>query len=385
MKPIRRVGILAVAVLTALTSGCWDAHEIDTLSIVTGIGIDTAANPEDITLVIQMGKVGSKEEAKADDRPYVIKDIVSHDVLFATDTLKHENSRSIFLQHNQAVIFGIDQAKKGINPHLDAFLRNSGTRMEVWVMVGRQTAKDILSVQLEQDKNPALALSKMMDNEQKMSAMLGTSLLCLASNLVDETTAPVMPIISTIWEDDRQKLLVDGLAVFREDKMVGSLSQEEAHYYAWLKDSMKDCVMEINLENGDIMLILNHGGTTWEPVLLPDGNMRIDAKVTGEFSIGEIQGFEGMSMAELMPLAEQSARETVEENMMAVFESSKAMNADIFSVGTAVHRKYKEQWSQMKDKWDELYPNITLHITTEITVKDAGKIFDGITMREEVS
>ena len=36
---------LLILLLAVLPGGCWDAHEINTLSIVSGVGIDTGENP----------------------------------------------------------------------------------------------------------------------------------------------------------------------------------------------------------------------------------------------------------------------------------------------------------------------------------------------------
>ena len=46
----------ATALLLLISSGCYDIVELDTISIVTGVGIDRDEKPDLIRLTVQVGK-----------------------------------------------------------------------------------------------------------------------------------------------------------------------------------------------------------------------------------------------------------------------------------------------------------------------------------------
>ncbi len=50
-------------------------------------------------------------------------------------------------------------------------------------------------------------------------------MLDFMSNLIDKTTAPIAPIIKVVEQDEKNKIVIDGMAVFKGDKLVGRLKQ----------------------------------------------------------------------------------------------------------------------------------------------------------------
>jgi spore germination protein KC len=60
---------------------------------------------------------------------------------------------------------------------------------------------------------------------QRYIACLQVRMLDFMSNLIDKTTAPIAPIIKVVEQDEKNKIVIDGMAVFKGDKLVGRLKQ----------------------------------------------------------------------------------------------------------------------------------------------------------------
>ena len=106
----------ATALLLLISSGCYDIVELDTISIVTGVGIDRDEKPGLIRLTVQVGKAetfggGGETGKEISEKAYLVLDATDRSIVGALDSLRQDNSRTLFLHHNQLIIFGESHAK----------------------------------------------------------------------------------------------------------------------------------------------------------------------------------------------------------------------------------------------------------------------------------
>ena len=139
----------------------------DTIAIVTGMGIDSCGDGDEAEYTFQIGSVtnsSSSSENKSSQNTAILLKRKDKGVLQAIDALVNENNRNPFMHHNQAIIVCEELAKKGINPYMDAFLREREMRMESWLLVAEGKASDVLSVDLEQEDVTSIGLDQIMEN-----------------------------------------------------------------------------------------------------------------------------------------------------------------------------------------------------------------------------
>jgi spore germination protein KC len=386
-KRLKTAVLSGILVFVLFTGGCWDSHELDTLSIVTGIGIDEGQQQGEINFAVEIGKVkqsSSKEENMAfSGDTFTLLEVSSKNLLDAVEQLNLKSSRLLFMPHNEVIIFGRSQAEKGIRTYLDYFIRDDETRMEVRVFVADKNAKDILAVSPQQERLTAVALSRLMEKEAHMSDLLDINLLDFVSRLFDKATSPIAPIIKTVEENGRTRLALSGMAVFKDDRMVGQLSEKEISGYIWARGGIKGGVLDVSTPAGNA--VLNISGTTCkQDVILHEGNrIEVSLKIEGQLSVGELHGYDNMKMADVFALLEQAAATEVNNEVAACFQASQQMDADIFGYGMDVYRKYPGAWETIKEEWSQLYPAITLSLETKIVLNNTGRIVGSLAMEEQ--
>ncbi len=59
---------------------------------------------------------------------------------------------------------------------------------------------------------------------------------------------------------------------------------------------------------------------------------------------------------------------------LALHEAQHKMRADILGFGEEFHRKYPKQWKQIKNRWDQVYPEVEVKIDVEGHVRRQGYI-----------
>jgi spore germination protein KC len=378
-----RAALLCLLILAAavVPGGCWDAHEINSLSIVSGVGVDPAEEPGEFNVTVQIRKV-TKANGGEQEQPFLLLDGTGKNVLEALDQVRLRNNRDLFLHQNQAIIISQDQAALGIRALLDIFLRYHETRLEVWVIVSECSARDLLQIKLVQEPVTASALALMMQQQSDISPKLAVNMLGVTEDLLDASSALVVPMVGIIDEFGTDKVVIKGSAVIVSDRMVGHLTEDETMGYAIGSGPIQSGLLEVSTENGTAVLYISSSDakmkTSWA-----DGHIRADISVDASLSVAEITGFEGQSLGDVFTQLESAANKRMVELISEAFEASRSLDADIFGIGSAFNRTDPRTWSAVKDGWPSLYTQTELGVTVKGWLLESGKISDALTMRGE--
>ena len=383
MKKKRFLSLLVLGLYVLALAGCWDARELDTLSIVAGIGIDTSSQPGEYDFTILVGKAQKSKsdgESSSQSSPYLLITATAKTMLLAFEQTRMKSSRELFLHPNQVVIFGKDLAEQGLEPILDMFIRDHESRLEVWAFVADGRAGDILSTDTKQEPIPAAAIERMTQNASGISKFYGTKMIELFSRLVDKGTSAIVPIISRTQEKDSLSLALSGSAIFIKDKMVGMLNKQETLGYIFAMGDVEDGVLEVPMEGGTAALEVSQLSSKASPIL-KDGKISIKLNVNALLAIGELQGFQGQKMDKLMPQIEKAAAAEIVNKIVNTFLKTQSLKADIYGYGVSVYKKYPKEWETMKDDWNNIYSGIELNVTVKTQLSNTGLIVDSLEMR----
>ncbi len=386
--------LLVLAILFGL-SGCWDSHELDTLFIVTGVGLDKGEKAEEVDVGVQIVKIaggssGGSSGGGADSGggggggdSSILLEASGKSVLSALSTLRHQSTRLLFLHHNQMIVFGRDLAMAGIQEHLDLFLRDEETRMETLVLVADGKAKDVLGAELDQDKLSGVAVTRMMRQFSTISVFLSVNMLGLTSKLLQKTTAPLIPIVEVKKEEDKSKLNISKMAVLKNDRMVGELDWEEITGYLWAKGEINEGIMELATDKGTVSFNILQVSSQSEPVLQSDGRAGVILNIDTALDIEELNGFGDVKLDELYAMLTQETQKAVEQRVTKTFEKSKQLNTDFYGYGGKFHIKYPKQWASMEQQWDAVYPGLQLVLNVKTHIVGTGKTALTLDMEEK--
>ncbi len=381
--------LVALFVLLGVT-GCWDNRELDTLFIVTALGLDAAENEEEVGVSVQIVRVsdgnsgGSSGSGGGEDGgSSILLEASGKSVLAAVSTLRHESTRSLYLHHNQMIIFGREVAIHGIQHHLDLFLRDEETRMETLVLVAQDKAKDVIDAELNQDKLSGIAVTRMMQQYANTSKYLSVNMLNLVSKILQKTTSPLIPMVEVIKEEDKEKLNISKMAVLKGDRMVGELSWEEVTGYLWAMGEINEGILEIATENGTVAMNIIQASSKTVPVLQPDGAAGVIMEIDTTLDIEELNGFGDMKMEELHSMLIKEATQAIEQRVYTTFDKTRQMNTDIYGYGGMYHIKYPKQWESLEQQWDAIYPALRLVLNVKTHIVGTGKTAITLDMEEK--
>ncbi|MGI6005156.1 MAG: Ger(x)C family spore germination protein [Christensenellales bacterium] len=382
---VKRITTFILLVLTLLLSGCWDNRELHKLFIVTGIALDAADNPEEIAIAVQIAKgkqesSGSGDSKETEDSGVIVLEATGETAMQGLAEFNRDSSRTLLLQHNQVLLLGSSMAEQGVKDRIDMFMREQQARMEVLILVVDGRAKEVLSAQMEQDRISGMFLSNMIADMAEVSPHYEVRMLDFASRILDETTSPVAPLIRVLPKDDKQQIVIDGMAVFKQDKMIGRMNNDETLGYIWGMGDVEQCGFTAGSSLGKAAFQTRKLDTKRTVTLRPDGGVQVALNVEATLNIGELRGFEGMKPEELTPHLTQVATEEIRRKITDTFVLAQEMNADIYGFGTSVYRKYPKEWKFMKARWDQIFPDIDLDVQIKVNIPATGQIIQSLEM-----
>ncbi len=383
------IALIILVVLLISLSSCWDNRELDAVSIILGVGIDVIPNDDKLNYIFQLNKSfpsnGGNSSSSSNERQFYNMEAKSTGLMEAQEKIDLNLARVLFMEHNQFVLIGKDKAKKTVEDILDAFMRENFLRIEVYILVADEKAKDVMEIELPQEKVTAIGIYKLIESISKNNKTFDTKIYKFVSESNDVSLTTVAPIVGVKDEGDIKFLDIKGLAVFKDYVMVGELNSEYSRAYSWIMGNYKSATYDLHSDkmyaNINIPSIKYELKTYFnekkEPVV------DIKYKITG--NVGEVISQVEMDAEQLEKYIEEELKKDFTKKLYDCINYSKAINADVFGFGNKFHENNLKDWKKIEKNWEEYYKNLQVNIKTEFRIFSEGKIDDFIYFKEEES
>ncbi|WP_128706549.1 Ger(x)C family spore germination protein [Acetivibrio mesophilus] len=366
--------LISCFLMLFILSGCIGAREINDLEIVIGMGVDKDENPENILLTAQVvkataGKASENESRGEDSKAFWNVSSRGNSVFDAVRQITHKTGNRLFISHNQAVIFGKDIAKEGLQEYIDFFLRAHEMRPTALILIAEDRASDVLNAKPETEKFPAVNIAKLIKTYGFTSNFYKVNMEDFASCLLNPTKAQLVPLVSIIQDGEYKDVYVSGMVVFKKGKMVSKLTHDDVRGLLWILGKVKSGVIIVPSPNeqGKAVLEIIKAKSKVTPEI-KDGKIVMHIKIREESSLSEQTTSENLATNEAFEKIQEASAEVIRKEAMAAFNKSVELNADIFGFGEMLHKKYSKEWKTLKDNWDEIYPTIELNIDVETKI-----------------
>jgi len=355
-------------------SGCLGGREINDLEIVIGIGVDKDENTGNILLTAQVVKDDTAGRATGngsggDSKAFWNVYSRGNSIFDSVRQITHKTGNRLFISHSQVVIFGNDIAEEGLQGYVDFFLRAHEMRPTALILIAEDRASDVLDVKPETEKFPAINIEKLVKTYGFTSHFYKVNMKDFASYLMSATTAPLAPLVSIVQDEECKDIYVSGMVAFKKGKMVGKLNHDEVRGILWILGKVKSGVIIVSSPNeqGKAVLEIIRAKSKVTPEI-KDGKIVMHIKIKEESSLSEQTTTENLATNKAFEKIQEASAEVIRQEVMAAFDKSKELNADIFGFGEMLHKKYSNEWKTLKDNWDEIYPTIELNIDVETKI-----------------
>ena len=116
-----------------------------------------------------------------------------------------------------------------------------------------------------------------------------------------------------------------------------------------------------------------------QPVLYEDGSVEYNIEVYVTVGLGDQTGSINLADAENVTKFLAAVEDGIKSEIQSVVDQTKKLNADVFGFGEAIRMKYPDQWKDMEDNWDAIFPQVVVNSTVKAKSDGSGAITEPLT------
>lgn len=381
-------------------TGCWDSDDIEHRAVVLGISIDKANDSEEeeheqitglgnqfpkpkeglIKLSAQIAVPGriplgpQTGGAGADQEPTWFVSVVGHTIDDAIAVLQQEIADRLFFGHLRVIVISEEVAKDGVTRFNDYLRRNPEIRRTAWMVVSKGEAMHFLKVIPKLERVPTLYLSAMVENAVGLGKFPEDFIGLFWTKLQSKGQDTFLPYLETKKEENYQ---IAGLSYFQDDKMIGTIKPVEIGLF----------MAVMGVKKGGYEVFVDVPGTDSKVIVRADrrmssikttirnGKPHVFIKIHYEGLIDEGGNDVNLDNPDIVNIIADEASRGVVEGTTNLIKKLQAKESDIFGFGEYVRAKQPDYWNsqiQTKEKWREVYKDMTFEIQCKSKIRRVG-------------
>lgn len=298
--------------------------------------------------------------------------------------------KALYGTHNRVRFFTEKMAQYGIEPIQDFFFREFYLDQRPIMMVVKNE-DPLLLFQAETGLSDQVggyiyALSRLKEERSTLTTFVTT--LDFAKDLYKEGKQPIMGVVEVkenkinfdedVKEEEEKKpkkyvMDFEGLAVFKEDKLVGYLDGQEAIAYNLISDTVRQAYIAIPVSGGNISIYVMESKSQVNTEYLGE-DVNINIKIKTRLAIAENMSDYNISENKELKKAEKDINHFIQTRIKeAIQKVQTEFKSDIFGFGDYFHKDYPKKWKTIKHKWDdEYFAKVTINVTVENIIETEG-------------
>ncbi len=381
---------ILVLLVIFLFTGCYNYREINSLSITTAIGIDKKDDNYLLTIqVVNTQKVGSDTNSTGEQSKFITYETKGETIQEALRKIVLESPRRLYINHLQLIVIGEDLAKEGISQIFDFFMRNPEARKQSQIIVAKESkAEDVLKILTPLE---TISSKNIVDSISSDSKYLGVSenntFEYQVKTYLNDRQDIVMSTVKVVGSVDKgenteslkdvssdAKVVLQGLAVFKKDKLVGYLTEDESMSANLVNKKVKDTLVNIECgKNKYITIELMKPKVDISPI---QDKLQMKIKVNGNGNIKEIDCDYDLNDIKVIQEIEKKTEEKIKQNINSVLNKTiNEYKTDIFGFADTIYKSNPKYYKTIKDEWySKNLENLQIDTKVDFTLKGKGNI-----------
>ena len=412
MKKINQLFILSTIILTTLT-GCYDYREINTLAIVSATEINKIGDEYQVS--VQAINPQAPDKTTDPQAPFIIYTGTGKTIQEAYRSITLSASRFMYSNHLDLLIINEKIAKENISDLIDYYIRNPGIRTEFYVLISKDD--NILSITTPIDEISSASIKESIENNYKY---YGVSSRTTFSEFVNMNLNPnleiVLPTIELVKdtptedknineeknnnedinnnksnqeENDsnstsnkntekteiKNKYLLGGYAIFKNNKLVGYLNNKESINYNIITNNIKNTIITYECSKNKYLAIEITDSSS--SIKTKNNKVSIDINLKGNINEShcDIDITKNKNIKKISHDIEEKLNKEITDDILNVRNN---YNTDIYKFKDIIYKHDYSYYQKIKNNYDEAYQNLDISVKTNILLVEKGNILEVI-------
>ena len=390
---MKRNLILLIGISLLLT-GCWDQRELSTITIVTGMAIDKGKNGKFKLTIESVNETELYEQTATGNSPSVLFSLEGETIAELAYKMNIGFSKNAIYSHMRTLVVSKAIAESGMMEFLDTFERSRELRDDFDVILAKEgEAADILQVVYTFQKSSSLKIMSQLESATKgWGSTPNVKVKDLISALTSPGRQPVMTAVRIQGKpkkgesvDNMKKthpdaiVVIDSMALFKGEKLVGFLSVEDTRNYLWTQNQIENTSISVPCGKNQFAALRIIDSKTTVKGRIKNGKPKIGVDIVMEGAIygSSCKGHmdDPKTYKKLDELTNQYVREKVSKTIQTVQDD---YGVDIFGFGEVVYRQDYKQFKKVADHWDEAFKDAEIDVSVDTMIRRAGLRTNGV-------
>lgn len=397
--------MLILLMSSLLLAGCNGARETDEVAYVLLIGIDKKEEGKyDITYEVAVPKSLSGEGGGADKKSTGLITVTAPSLAEARSLLKSTVGRRINLSHNKAFVFGEKMARDGIGDFLAPLLRFREFRGSMYIMV----ANDITAAEFMEKNQPFLEqlpskyIETMILTYDETGYYPRTSLhefytrmkgggapYAILAGINDTKAGKGIPVGVKVSGERSDEYVAGrlpirgqgnpvnfaGTAVFKKDKMIGVLTNEETRMLGMLENHFPQGFLVVEdplVPNKAVNINLRLGRAPDIKVKIVDDNPAITVDILLEGEVTAIPSGVNYERGEQREQLERQVSRIITSQIEKTLLKTREWGTDVAGFGYHARTQFAKAKDWIDYNWDNKYANSQFEVKVTTKLRRAG-------------
>ncbi|KQY83031.1 hypothetical protein ASD24_12120 [Paenibacillus sp. Root52] len=368
---------LALLVICCLfCGGCWSKVEINERTFITAMYVDKTDTPGEVEVSLTMPLPNrlSPDRGGSSKEPYAVVSAVAPTIADALERIQTDLTRRISWGHTRVVVFGQAYARAGIDDTMEWIAREPLFHLSSYIMVAEGKAKDVSDLTPVFEETPSDVLREFSTEENLLKTQ---TLNVYASDKMNQGFAASLlqaKQLSMVSEEGAKKKWISqiGGAIFKQMRMVGTLSDDEARAVAWAGRKLDSMAISIQTDRVKASMTLFDMDSDIR-VRLVDGEPYFDINLTGKGELNSVIPILKAKDVGSVQEMQVEASKKIDEHLRQAIVTAQQQEADILNLGYRLEWKYPKVWSKLRPQWTTYVKNnLQFRVNTQINIQFVG-------------
>lgn len=393
----KRFFIIFFLIFPPILTACWDRYELEERANILGLAIDIAEEDGDTPELaysedkfpggeqeilyrvtaqlavpgkIKLGPEGVGGESSG--KTAWVLETVGHTLDDAMSNLQQQLAEKLYLGHLQIVIINDEVAKEGMDVINDFLKRNYEVRRTAWMVISEVVASDVLKAAPPIETVPALYLADTLKNAARLGHLPTEYLGKFWVDLEEDGVDAKLPLVKVL---EGERILVEGLAFFKGEKMIGTMTPIEIGVFLAMREKNPGGYpIAVSSEDGGVYLIESLKRDSKIKVNVKNGYPTALIEVDIDSNIDEEVNAKDLGEQKIKELEKEASR-IANEKFKETVEQWQEKESDILGLGARVRAFYPKYWDEnvkTDEKWAEIYKEMTIKVNVQYHIKHSG-------------
>ncbi|MBM7652949.1 Ger(x)C family spore germination protein [Neobacillus cucumis] len=383
--------VTILIMLLPLLSGCWNQKELTELAFVMAMGIDKGKDNKfkvSYQLVNPGNVITGQGGGGGQGLPIAVYRSTGDTLTEAARKATKKVSRRLYYAHTNLVVISEKVAKEDLLYILDALDRDPEFRTTTEMVVARgSTAEQIVTTLTILDRLPVNKITKQIKaSEVMLGENMSVNIDDFLMELVSKGKEPflngyrLIGIKSKAREGENlQKtttdafLASDGLAIFKDGKLLGWMSNNDARGVVWIQDKVKSTDIYIDWKNKKKALVVAPiRSKTKVSVQFINQKPIINIKIDSEGWLSEANTAIDLNNPDVINQIDKLAEKEIKRQIVHSVKASQKLKTDILGFGDKVHISNPKLWKKYQGNWDEEFASLKVNVSVDFYVRREG-------------